>query len=87
MALFARQFRPRSSDSTPAHDYAATREAAMAAFGKSWPRELAMTTTQVLTFIGLVVALFFGLGGARRFGCWQRDKNQGEADRDRDANS
>ncbi len=42
-----------------------------------------MTTTQVLTFIGLVIALFFGLGGFRRFGRWPKEKNQKEADRNR----
>jgi hypothetical protein len=41
----------------------------------------AMTTTEVLTFIALVVALFIGLGGFRRFGRWPREKT--EADRDR----
>ncbi len=42
-----------------------------------------MTTTEVLTFIALVVALFIGLGGFRRFGRWPREKSQREVDRDR----
>ena len=46
-----------------------------------------MTTTQVLTFVGLVIALFVGLGGFRRFGRWPKEKNQREADRDRNGDA
>jgi hypothetical protein len=42
-------------DRTPTHGYAATREAAMAAFAKSWRREHQMTT-RVIALVAMVGA-------------------------------
>ena len=38
-AVVGRIFKVHAEDRTPTHGYAATREAAMAAFAKSWRRE------------------------------------------------
>jgi hypothetical protein len=43
-------------DPTPTHGYEATREAAMAAFAKSWRRESTMTT-RVIALIAMVTCL------------------------------